>query len=1384
MKNTSAFSGFKTAAGAKFIRERDYWLKKLSGHLEKNTIPYDHKRSLNQRSMEIVTTRFPREIFVKLLKLSNDSDLRLYIILVTALVIFIHKYTYNSNNDIIVGGPVIKQDIEGDYINTVLTLRNQLKENITFKELLFQVRQTIAEANENQNYPVESILGKLNIPFSRDDDFSLFDIAILLENIHYKKYLRHINLNMIFSFCKTDEYIEGEVEYNSLLYDKTTIEQILQYYIRLMQVVLLDVNLKINEIELLSEEERRELAMGFNDTRAANGEPKTLHRLFAEQAEKTPNSIAVLEAWSGSSMTYREIDQNVNHLAQTLTENGVKPDIVVGVILWRSLEMIIGILAVLKAGGAYLPIDPAYPAERIKYMLADSKASLLVTTRTLAEECETVRKLESNSNIKMIFIRLPGDFDFSSSTFPGFPPSQSSSLAYIIYTSGSTGKPKGVAIEHRSIVNTLVWRKNRYRFNEDDGVLQLPSISFDSSVEDIFTPLISGSRLILIRGQHRFDINYLKELLKTAGVTHFLIVPTLYRTYIEEIPDSLRQLKQVTIAGEQFSEDLVKSHYDKLNHVKLYNEYGPTENSVCSTLYEFSPDKTRVLIGTPIRGVICCILGKNKNLCPIGAAGEIYLAGAGIARGYLNQPELTSEKFDQDLWDDQDSLDKKFLRGGPGAPRRGEPKMAKCFAPYAMRYAPCAMLSPPGCRRQKIYKTGDLARRLPDKNIEFLGRIDQQVKISGYRIELGEIEGHLFKHPGVKETVVLVIEDKAGNKQLCAYIVPNAEGSSSLPQEIKAYLTQLLPGYMVPANIVSLESIPLTPNGKVDRNALPQPEAISDADYIAPRDENESRLAQIWSEVLGMETQAIGIDSNFFELGGNSLNAAVLTARVHQAFNIKITLVELFNTPTIRGLAEWMTASGKKTDTYTSIPAQEKKEYYQVSHAQERIWVLSQLEAASISFNIPGAHLVEGQLNIPVVERTFKTLMERHESLRTAFLNVDGEVKQRVVPLETMDFAVKHMDLRGEPGNEVKAREYVERESLTPFDLSTGPLVRITLIRLEAQRYVLFFNFHHIISDFLSHDILIREMRVLHEAFDKGEQNPLEPLPIQYRDYAAWQNEQLKGEPLNQHRQYWTERLKGHLPQLELPWDNQRPAIQTYNGDTMISSIQEVIFKKLKSYSETQNLTLFMVLLTALNLLFFYYTGKRDIVLGTIVGSRDHADLRSQIGYYLNTLVLRTQFQTRDTFKSLSYKVKDVLMGAYQHQVYPFDLLLEDIGGQRDISRAPIFDVLVNMLNYQAAEAPSLPGSGGIVIKYFNIHAKTAKFDLTIYLVEQKNTMDIRFEYNRDLFKPATIERMMKRFTKLLETVLEKPDTVISTLRLRQTTQAPLIQPLDTQNQC
>jgi amino acid adenylation domain-containing protein len=745
MKNTSAFSGFKAAAGAKFIRTRDYWLKKLSGHLEKNTIPYDHKRSLKQRSMETVKTRFPREIFLKLLKLSNESDPRLYIILVTALVILIDKYTYNSNNDIIVGAPAVKQDIEGDYINTVLTLRNPVKENITFKELLFQVRQTIAEANENQNYPVESILGKLNIPFSPDDDFPLFDIAILLENIHYKKYLRDINLNMIFSFRKTGEYIEGEVEYNSLLYDKTTIEQILLHFIRVLRVVLPEVNLSIDEIELLSEEERKELVMDFNDTPAADAETKTLHRLFQEQVEKTPGSTAVSEAWSGASMTYREIDQNAGHLAQTLIANGAKPDIVVGVIIQRSLEMIIGLLAVLKAGGAYLPIDPAYPEERIKYMLADSEARLLVTTRTLAEECETIRKLESKSHIKMVFIRLPGDSNFSPSHFPARQPSQSSSLAYIIYTSGSTGKPKGVTIEHRSIVNTLVWRKNRYRFNENDGVLQLPSISFDSSVEDIFTPLISGSRLILIRAQHRFDINYLKELLKTAGVTHFLIVPTLYRTYIEEMPDSLKGLRHVTIAGEHFTGDLVKSHYDKLNHVKLYNEYGPTENSVCSTLYQFSPDNARVLIGSPITGVVCSIMGKNGNLCPSGVAGEIYLAGAGIARGYLNQPELTRGKF---------CLRRpggRFLKKlPPWTPRKNFSLRLKGTDNNHMQSCNHASmrLSP----HYPIYLTGDLARRLPDKNIEFLGRIDQQVKIRGYRIELGEIEGHLFKHPEVMQT--------------------------------------------------------------------------------------------------------------------------------------------------------------------------------------------------------------------------------------------------------------------------------------------------------------------------------------------------------------------------------------------------------------------------------------------------------------------------------------------------------------------------------------------------------------------------------------------------------------------------------------------------------
>jgi acyl carrier protein len=583
---------------------------------------------------------------------------------------------------------------------------------------------------------------------------------------------------------------------------------------------------------------------------------------------------------------------------------------------------------------------------------------------------------------------------------------------------------------------------------------------------------------------------------------------------------------------------------------------------------------------------------------------------------------------------------------------------------------------------------------------------------------------------------------------------------------------------MVPAYFVLLDKLPLTPNGKIDRKRLPKPGMKEADEYEAPKNEIEIELAGVWADVLGINREMIGMNSDFFKLGGHSLKAAAVTAKVQKTLNINVPLVELFRTPTIRDLAQWIIAAGKNSYAYAPIRQVEEKEYYDASHAQGRVWAQCQVEAASISYNMPFVQLLEGKSNIPALEQTLQTLVARHESLRTVFLFTHGEVKQKILQPEHVNFNVEHTDLEGVLEKETKVRELVEHHSGMPFDLSTGPLLKVRLIRLEEHKHVFFFNMHHIISDFLSFDVFIDEMLTLYDAFEKRTPNPLKPLPIQYKDYAAWHNEQLKGKQLTQHREYWLKQLTGKPTPLELPLDYQRPAVQTYNGDRVKETIAGAFFKKLKTFSDSHQVTLFMTLLTTLNLLFYYYTGQTDIVLGAVIAGREHADLQDQIGFYLNTLALRTRFDPGDTFAALLVSVKTVLTKAFTHQVYPFDQLLEDLGETRDRARHPIFDVLVDMVNYNPAPGETLDrgSSSKVQVKNFGFNRSAAKFDLTIYFIEGEDTLNVRFEYNTDLFARKTIKGMVERFGKLLETVLENPGSIISDLKLKQKRQAPIIQ--------
>jgi amino acid adenylation domain-containing protein len=1284
----------RSLAAGQNIKERDYWLDKLSGELVFSTFPYDHKKTDGTGKVRTpFEFQLPESLYSRIMSVSKNSDLRMFVVLLAGMVLLLDKYS--GNKDIIVGVPIYKQDIEAEFVNSMLAVRTQLKDDIKFKEFLMDLSKTLYEANENQNYPIEALLYKLNLSDS-GDDAPLFDVVILLENLHDKDYIRDINPGMLVSLLRTDGGITGSLEYNPRLYEESSVERIVKHFINLLREGLSNVDSRLSGIEILSPEEKKELLFDFNDAEAEHPVSKTVHQLFEEQAAKTDGKAAL--AFEGRHMTYGELNEKADRLAWTLRQKGVSPDTIIGIMVERSFEMIVGMLAIMKAGGAYMPMDPDYPEGRVRYMMEDTNTSVLLIQDHIAERNKTLP--EETEILIVDDERVYGD----SAPEPAVS-HKNSNLAYIIYTSGSTGKPKGVCVEHKTIINTLSWRKECYKFDGGDVFLQVPSFSFDSSVEDIFSALISGAELVLIRQQDRLDPEYLRELIETNKVTHFLIVPSFYKTLLEEIPESLQNLGTVTIAGEGFTEDLVARHFERLPNARLFNEYGPTENSVCATVYEFSTDRTKVLIGKAIDNVRCYVLDRNLNLAPIGVSGELYISGKGLARGYLNQPELTEERFAAD----------PFFPG------------------------------------ERMYRTGDFAKWSVDGILEFLGRLDHQVKIRGYRIELGEIENELLRHDNVKDAVIIA-DGEEENPYLCAYLVPagSRDDGSLDVQDLREHLMHRLPAYMVPSYFIPLPRIPLTTNGKVDRKALPAPEIGGEEEFEAPRDETEEQLAVIWSELIGMDADKISVHANFFELGGHSLKATLLVSRIHKTLDAVVPLAEVFNTPDIRRLAGYIKKA--KKDKFLSMEPAPRKDHYLLSSAQRRLYIMQQVEPDLTAYNIPIVALVEGKLDIDRLEYVFRGLVERHESFRTSFETIGGTPLQKI--LDHVDFEIAYFD-----NVEDGAEEQLMRDFVRPFDLSRPPLFRVGVIKKEEEKYFLMVDMHHIVTDGVSSNIFIDDFRALYE----GKELP--PLRLQYKDFSEWQNSDAAGELAAHQKTYWLERFSGDIPHLNLSAaaDYDEPNVKSYQGDVVDFIIGSELFKKLEEFTNRTGTTVFIVLLSVYYVLLYRYTGQQDIVVGTPITGRRHTDLMEIIGMFVNMLALRNRPEDNKTFAAFLSEVKKDALDAYENQDFQFEQLVSELGLQGTVGRNPLFDVVFAMqkVDVGGPTVDDLKGFGHLKITPWEFKKGATPFDLLMTAFETDGKINMSLEFSTALFKRSTIEVITKYYVEILQQVVENPDLLL-----------------------
>jgi amino acid adenylation domain-containing protein len=837
-----------------------YWRNKLGGDLPVLQLPTDRPRPARQTFRgAIYTMKFPEALSNQVKELSKGEDATLFMTLLAAFKTLLYRYT--GQEDLLIGTPIAnrnQKEIEnliGFFVNT-LVLRTKLSQNSTFRELLQQVREVSLEAYTYQDFPFEKLAEELQP--QRDMSYSpLFQVMFVFQTVTLEpKEFSGISMlpekfdnktaqfDLTLSMEETAKGLISEFEYNTDLFDEGTIERMAGHFQTLMEGIVTDPNQNLGDLPIMPEEELHQLLNEFNDTPREYPAGKTLSDLFEEQVEKTPQSVAVV--YENEQLTYQELNERSNQLAHYLREKGVGPEVIVGICVNRSLEMAIGILGVLKAGGAYLPIDPEYPKDRIRYMIEDSGLNMLLAQQYLTE------KVKSNNievvNIEDKRIYKKNVIDLKRKNTPN-------DLAYIIYTSGSTGKPKGVMIEHKSIINTINWHLNNYKMGGRDVVLQIPSFSFDSSVVDIFTTLLSGAKLVFIKQDMRLNFNYLERLIEQYNVSHILVVPSFYNLLLKELKGSLGTLKFVTVAGESMSDNLMHTHFENLPDVKLYNEYGPTETAVCASIKECKAGlKQSTCIGKPIDNTQIYILDKNIHPVPIGVIGEIHIAGLGISRGYLNRLELTGEKFIQ---------------------------------------------NPFSHKGTRLYKTGDLGRYLPNGEIEFIGRIDHQVNIRGHRIELGEIESVLCQHPGVSESVVVIRKDYSG--ELIAYVVPVSKLEETL-LKIREWLRQKLPEYMIPTHIVTLETLPLTTNGKVDRDTLPALDLTHlTKSYVSPKTEIELLIQKVWKDVL--KIKEVSITQSFFELGGHSLLAIQIIFRLSEQLQIEIPVRSIFESPTIEEFA-------------------------------------------------------------------------------------------------------------------------------------------------------------------------------------------------------------------------------------------------------------------------------------------------------------------------------------------------------------------------------------------------------------------------------------------------------------------------------------------------
>ena len=1031
------------------------------------------------------------------------------------------------------------------------------------------------------------------------------------------------------------------------------------------------------------------------------------------------DSVAAIH--EGQQLTYRELESRSNQLARQLLQMGAAPGTLVGIYLERSLDMLVGLLGILKAGAAYIPLDPAYPGDRIGYMLEDSGARLVLTQSRLVD---VLPQFTGNA------LCLDSDWHSISRQSEDAVPQSTTpeDLAYIIYTSGSTGKPKGVEIPHRAVVNFLQSMRQEPGLSADDRLLAVTTLSFDIAGLELYLPLTVGARVIIASRDTAADGKLLARMIEDMHITVMQATPATWRLLLDSEWGGNKRLR-IYCGGEALPRELVERLLPKC--AELWNLYGPTETTVWSTVCRVENADGPISIGHPIANTEIQILDEALQPVPEGTPGELYIGGQGLARGYFNRADLTRERFIKHPLD--------------------------------------------AAANDSLYRTGDLARYLPDGSLEHLGRVDFQVKVRGFRIELGEIESTLDRLPGVKQSTVLAREDTAGDKRLVAYIIPQ---SSRVPtgRELRESLTASLPDYMVPGIYVTMDEFPLTPNGKIDRNAFPAPEPGRPelaSEYVEPRNKSEVSLAEIWSEVL--RVNKIGINDNFFELGGDSLKVAQVATRIRDVFGVDIMLRMFFESPTVAGLVQAI----EKSDAHELIDLPFRKVsrsgYIPLTFSQERVWFLHQLNPQNLAYNFISTIDLKGKLDFSTLEKTLGEILRRHESYRTTFPTVAGRPVQVVHPAP--DYKLSVIDLSGNSPEEQETMfsEWAGKEYQHRFDLSELPLVRWTLIRYSRDLSVLVHMEHHLVHDGWAFNLFIREVVTLYNAFAAGAASPLADPPIQLAEFATWQHEWMQGEVSDRQLEYWKKKFATIPPVLDLPLKGPRPPGQTFRGTSLRPEIPLTTCNGLRALSTREGSTLFMTMLAGFAALLHRYTGESDVAIGTFFANRRKSESESVIGMILNNVVIRSALDKNPTIRELIHQVRDVVLEDAAYQDVPFDRVVETVQPQRDLSMNPLFQVMYSFHDEPMPET----GMTDLDVRITPVISNgSAKFDLGVIGIphsaqhvglaqgSDEDGLTMIWEHNTDLFDTATIARMIEHYKILLHAMVRNPDQRVSEITL------------------